>query len=177
MQLDRFLITSQQFYGDIDSNVSYAYDCGVSKIYLREFEIPRFYNLLTACQKFNILLFVNYIDKHKEHILKYANGIHLKSRDFAIADFIPSEKLVSYSAHNLNDVDKAHNKGVDFIFLSPVFFVVGKGSPLGIEYFYNLPNKYKDKIYALGGINFDNISMFYDTNIRGIAGIRMFLRV
>ena len=177
MQLDKFLITSDKFYSDIDSNILYACDCGVSKIYLREFEISRFYKFLELCQKFNILLFVNYIDKYKDCILQYANGIHLKSRDFALIDLIPSEKLVSYSAHNLNDVSKAYNKGVDFIFLSPVFFVAKKNKALGIEYFYNLPNKYKDRIYALGGINASNISMFYDTNIRGIAGIRMFCKV
>ncbi|RDU56703.1 thiamine phosphate synthase [Helicobacter sp. MIT 99-5507] len=177
MKLDKFLITSHKFYSDIDSNISYAYDCGVSKIYLREFELSRFYIFLEICQKFNILLFVNYIDKHKECILKYAHGIHLKSKDFTLINLIPSEKLVSYSAHNLNDVDKAYNKDIDFIFLSPVFFVAGKNKPLGIEYFYNLPDKYKNKIYALGGIDSNNISMFYDTNIRGVAGIRMFLKV
>ena len=176
MYLDKFLITNDKFYNNIDSNISHAFSCGVSKIYLREFEISRFYVFLELCKKYNILLFVNYIDEYQESILKYANGIHLKSRDFALIDKIPKKKLISYSAHNLNDIKKAYNKNVDFIFLSPVFFVEGKNEALGIEYFYNLPNKYKNKIYALGGIDSNNIDMFYGTNIRGVAGIRMFLK-
>ena len=176
MQLDKFLITSQKFYDNIDANILYAHTCGVSKIYLREFEESRFYKCLEVCKGFGILLFVHYIDKYKQCILESPCGIHLKGGELSTLSLIPSKKITSYSAHSLNDVREAYTRGVDCIFLSPVFFVENKPVPLGIEYFYHIPDEYKDRIYALGGIDSSNIDMFYDTKIRGIAGIRMFLK-
>ncbi len=177
MQLDKFLITNERFYTNIDANLSYAYSCGVSKVYLREFEISRFYRFIDICSKLNILLFVNYIDKYINDILRYASGIHLKSIDFDLITLIPDEKLVSYSAHNISDVINAYNKNIDYIFLSPIFNVENKNPALGVEYLKNIPSKYKDRIYALGGINRSNIHCFKNINIKGVAGIRMFLKV
>lgn len=176
MNLDKFLITSNKFYNDIDSNILYACDCGVSKIYLREFEIYRFYKFVDICSKYKLSLFVNYVNFYIDDILKFANGIHLKSTDFDLIESIPHKKLVSYSAHNINDVIKAYNKNIDYIFLSPIFNVKDKGPALGISYLNKIPNKYKNKIYALGGINHSNIDSFLNIGIKGVAGIRMFLK-
>lgn len=176
MQLDKFLITNEKFYLNIESNILHAHDCGVSKIYLREFEICRFYKFVDLCSKYNILLFVNYIFNYIDDILEYTNGIHLKSSEFDLVELVASKKLISYSAHNVDEVINAYNKSIDYIFLSPIFNVENKNPALGIEYIKKVPSKYKSKIYALGGINYNNINDFIDIGIKGVAGIRMFLK-
>ncbi|RAX52688.1 hypothetical protein CCY99_06865 [Helicobacter sp. 16-1353] len=173
--IDKFLITNPSFYTNIDRNIAYAMESGVSKIYLRDIGLSEnlLIDFLESCKKYNILLFINYIVKFLSYNI---NGIHLKGGELHLVDKIPANLFISYSAHSLDDVINAYNSNVDFIFLSPILFVKGKMPPLGIEYINKIPDIYKHKIYALGGINSTNIEDFYNLGIKGVAGIRMFLK-
>ncbi|MGX2982208.1 thiamine phosphate synthase [Helicobacter sp. 23-1045] len=83
-------------------------------------------------------------------------------------------KILSYSAHSLEDIIRAHKARIDFIFISPIFAVENKNAPLGIEFLAQIPREIKPKIFALGGINASNIHKFENLGIRGVAGIRIF---
>ncbi|MGX3011615.1 thiamine phosphate synthase [Helicobacter sp. 23-1044] len=83
-------------------------------------------------------------------------------------------KILSYSAHSLKDIIRAHEARIDFIFISPIFAVENKNAPLGIEFLAKIPREIKPKIFALGGINASNIHQFENLGIRGVAGIRIF---
>lgn len=178
--IDKFLITNPKFYANIDNNILYAASLGVSKVYLRDLDLSEnlLVSFLDSCKKYNILLFINFISEFLScnHTTRDISGIHLKARELHLADKIPTNLLISYSAHSLDDVINAYNLNVDFIFLSPILFVEGKMPPLGIDYLNKIPDIYKSRIYALGGINNDNIVDFCALGIRGVAGIRMFLR-
>lgn len=102
-------------------------------------------------------------------------GVHLKSTELACKKTLPQNLATSHSAHDLDALIAAYNAGVDFIFLSPIFFVEGKGTPLGLDYLKNIPEIYRAKIYALGGINLANIALFEGLGILGVAGIRTFV--
>lgn len=83
-------------------------------------------------------------------------------------------KILSYSAHSLGDILKAHKAKIDYIFISPIFAVENKNPPLGIDFIKQIPREIKPKIFALGGINAQNINAFENLGIAGIAGIRIF---
>lgn len=83
-------------------------------------------------------------------------------------------KILSYSAHSLEDILNAHKAKIDYIFISPVFAVENKNPPLGIDFIKQIPREIKPKIFALGGINARNIKAFENLGIAGIAGIRIF---
>lgn len=100
-----------------------------------------------------------------------------KSLDSAI--FVESysqnlPKILSYSAHSLDDILNAHKAKIDYIFISPIFAVENKNMPLGVEILAQIPREIKPKIFALGGINTRNIKAFENLGIAGIAGIRIF---
>lgn len=83
-------------------------------------------------------------------------------------------KILSYSAHSLDDILNAHRAKIDYIFISPIFAVENKNPPLGIDFIKQIPREIKPKIFALGGINANNIKMFENLDIAGVAGIRAF---
>ena len=104
-----------------------------------------------------------------------------KNRDSSVATLpqndkvrINYKKILSYSAHSLSDILNAHKAKIDYIFISPIFAVENKNLPLGIDFIKQIPREIKPKIFALGGINSDNINAFENLGIAGIAGIRIF---
>ena len=104
-----------------------------------------------------------------------------KNRDSSVASLPQNDKvrinyktILSYSAHSLEDILKAHRAKIDYIFISPIFVVENKNPPLGIDFIKQIPREIKPKIFALGGINANNIKAFENLGIAGIAGIRIF---
>ncbi len=101
------------------------------------------------------------------HLARF-NGVHLG------ASSIPPEIIkntfpnltVGYSAHSLKELELVN---ADYYTLSPIFFtkkdypVVPIG-PIDVR-------NYNKKIYALGGINKENVSKLLNLGFHGIAGI------
>lgn len=166
--MDKFLISSNN-YDFILSNISFLKQSGVSKIYLRDKNLS-----LEILDKFlslnNIEIFINHIP----YLLSKHTNIHLKSYELDLAKDLANYKL-SYSAHSLDDILKAYENDISYIFISPIFFVKDKNKPLGVDFLKQIPNHIKSRIFALGGINNSNLQVFDSLNIAGIAGIRMFL--
>ena len=98
----------------------------------------------------------------------------LDSANFAESYSQNLPKILSYSAHSLDDILNAHKAKIDYIFISPIFAAENKNSPLGIDFIKQIPREIKPKIFALGGINANNIKAFENLGIAGIAGIRIF---
>jgi len=88
--------------------------------------------------------------------------VYLKKR-FQSLDF-------GYSAHSILEIEE--NDRFDYFTLSPIFFTKKdyKVSPLGVLDVKSL-NK---NIYALGGINIENVSLLKDKGYKGVAGISFF---
>lgn len=166
--MDKFLISSNN-YDFILSNILFLKQNGVSKIYLRDKNLS-----LDILDKFLSLSDIEIFINHIPYLLSRHTNIHLKSYELDLANDLANYKL-SYSAHSLNDIFKAYEKNIDYIFISPIFFVEGKNKPLGVDFLKQIPNHIRSRIFALGGINNSNLQVFDNFNIAGIAGIRMFL--
>lgn len=173
--MQKFLITHNN-YEAILANPTRLAEHNINKIYLRDRNLPSeiFHAFLELK---NVEIFVN--RSESPEILAHKN-IHLKSDELHLAkslkscDSPKSARILSYSAHSLSDILNAHKAKIDYIFISPVFAVENKNPPLGVEFLAQIPRKIKPKIFALGGINANNIHAFENLDIAGIAGIRAF---
>ncbi len=109
-----------------------------------------------------------------------ADGVHFS--DFDHNFDIPKNRqnmLFSYSCHKLESLKEAARIEVDMVFYSPIF--TSKSHPdknqVGI---YKLKNFVKNSplpVYALGGINEENINLLTETGVVGVGGISMFCGV
>lgn len=198
--LEKFLITHNN-YDAILANSARLAEHNITKIYLRDKNLSiKIFRVFLELK--NVEIFVNYSDSsailaHKnihlksdelhlagelksQNLLDSANLINInraKSLDSAIFAESYSQnlpKILSYSAHSLSDILNAHKAKIDYIFISPIFAVENKNPPLGIDFIKQIPREIKPKIFALGGINSDNIKAFENLGIAGVAGIRAF---
>lgn len=170
--LEKFLITNNN-YSAILANPARLAEHKITKIYLRDRNLsPTIFRAFLELK--NVEIFVNYTESPE--LLSYKN-IHLKGNELHLAGRFKGIKVLSYSAHSLEDIIRAHESKIDYIFISPIFAVEGKNAPLGLEIFTQIPCEVKPKIFALGGINEDNIKDFENLGIRGVAGIRAFGKI
>lgn len=196
--LEIFLITHNN-YNAILSAMPRLKKCGVTKIYLRDKHLDS--RILRDFLTFDSLeIFINYnanLPHNKIHLK--SNELHLArslresyAKRFECESFGDSRDLcanrfmcesaqdlcanlkLSYSAHSLSDILNAHKARIDYIFISPIFAVENKNPPLGIDFLAQIPHEIRSKIFALGGINANNIKDFENLGIAGIAGIRIF---
>ncbi len=111
-------------------------------------------------------------------------GIHLTSHDLSHYDVeaigqlrkqYPS--LISASCHCLDDVLKANDLNVDFIVLSPVNKTRShpQAQVLGWDSFKALTAQSQMPVYALGGMDLDDMEQAKEYGAQGIAGISCFV--
>lgn len=82
---------------------------------------------------------------------------------------------IFFSAHNMNDIERALLLGVDYVTISPIFYDKFNKA-LGKEFIANIPNQLKPHIFALGGIDSDEkIELLKEYDIVGFAAIKYFL--
>ena len=173
--MQKFFITHNN-YDAILANPARLAEHNITKIYLRDKKLP--IEIFRAFLELkNVEIFVNHSDSPE--ILAHKN-IHLKSDELHLAKVLKScdspkiARILSYSAHSLSNIFNAHKAKIDYIFISPIFAVENKNPPLGVEFLTQIPREIKPKIFALGGINENNIHAFENLGIAGIAGIRAF---
>ena len=106
------------------------------------------------------------------------DGVHLNGRRLAHLKERPlgAEFWVGASCHDRDDLQRARDLGLDFAVLSPVLPTRSHpGSPiLGWSGFAELVNEAGLPVYALGGLNGDDIGHARQAGGQGIAGIRAF---
>lgn len=166
--MDKFLISNNN-YDFILSNISKLKQSGVSKIYLRDKNLSfKILDRFLALK--DVEIFINYIPS----LLSKHKHIHLKSHELKLAKDLSSYTL-SCSTHSLDEIFRAYESNISYIFISPIFFVEGKSEPLGVDFLSKIPHYMRSRIFALGGINSANLHTLEHFNIAGMAGIRMFL--
>src|SRR6056300_1868039 len=74
------------------------------------------------------------------------------------------------SAHNLKEIRQKEIQGVNYLFISPIFFKIGKES-LGIIKFNNLSKNSYTQIVALGGVNRYNLKKLKLIGVKNFASI------
>ena len=127
-----------------------------------------------ACKKNRYQLFVS--NDIKLALKVKADGIYIPS-------FNKTEKfhnlenknfIILGSAHNQKEIKKKISQKCGAIFLSPTFYVKKSKNFHGINKFNFLANSNQIKMFALGGINEDNIRKLNLLHIKGLGGIRLF---
>ena len=105
-----------------------------------------------------------------------ADGVHLTSRSLT-ADVIkqnfPKSFVVGVSAHSIEAVENAEERGADFATFSPIFFSPDKGKPQNIEKLREVCERLKPfPVIALGGIDATNFAEVLKAGASGFAAIR-----
>lgn len=189
MNLQAYFITSTNLYKTKSpelfefhlENISLHYHIDKACFRDNSFDVPTsMIDIFTKwCKKHRIQSFINLanttlsIEFAKTYEL---DGVHIKGKSLDTAKKVLSEKLATfYSAHCVNEGKKALDMGIDFITLSPIFNTPNKGTPLGVEYLYQLDPIIKNHTFALGGIiDTKHIQQIQKSGIKGFASIRYF---
>ena len=125
--------------------------------------------------------------KRKRYQLFVSNDVKLAIKSKADGIYVPSfnksKKFINLENKNLTILGSAHNQKeihekiaqkCAAIFLSPIFYIKKSKNYLDINKFNYLSNSNKINIFALGGINENNICKLKLLNIKGIGGISIF---
>lgn len=108
-----------------------------------------------------------------------SNGIHLSSRALLACSERPGGyKWVAASCHNLTELWYAEKLGVDFAVLAPVQATATHpdAPPLGWEGVSAMLERVNLPVFALGGLDLDDMDRALNAGAQGLAGISAFLR-
>ena len=111
------------------------------------------------------------------------DGVHLDSRTLMSIESVftlkQKEKLVSASCHNAEELKTAEKMGLDFAVLSPVKQTSShpQAEALGWEQFEQLSDQVSSPVYALGGLDQDDVEEAWSRGAQGVAGISGFWQV
>ncbi|MFQ5686042.1 MAG: thiamine phosphate synthase [Candidatus Scalindua sp.] len=166
--------------------ISQAIDGGVGTVQLREKDLSsvELYNLASEIREITREKDANLIinDRVDIALAVDANGVHLgwQSLDIEIVrKMIGRDKLIGFSAHNLQEAEKAENSDADYVTISPIFETAYKEyfvEPLGIEKIGKIKEEIDIPVIALGGINENNVNSVLENGADGIAVISAILQ-
>ena len=132
----------------------------------------------TLCQKYNATFIINdFVNIAKE---VDADGVHLGLNDMTIDEaraILGPDKIIGGTANTLEQVLQRIDEKCDYIGLGPFRFTTTKEnlSPvLGLEGYKKIMDELKLQhknipIYAIGGIEMDDVESIVNTGIYGIA--------
>jgi len=107
-----------------------------------------------------------------------ADGVHFASRDLMNLTQRPETlSLMAASCHNERELQKAAELNCDFAVLSPVQATQSHpdATPLGWQAFEAMVKQVSIPVYALGGVNQEDLPKALLHGACGIAGIRAFM--
>lgn len=107
-----------------------------------------------------------------------ADGVHFSDRQEFPAQINRQQNfMITLACHNFSSVLKSQNLPVDAIFLSPIFPTKShEGAPvLGLEILKKAMNTSKIPIFALGGVNEENLKILQSLGAQGFGGIDIFI--
>jgi thiamine-phosphate pyrophosphorylase len=178
---DLYLITDRKLTQgrDLCAVVEQALDGGVKAIQLREkdlggkelFELAD--RLSVICHRYNAALFIN--DRVDVALAVDAAGVQLGKTSLPIESarrLMGSGKLIGYSTHSPAEAKQAERAGADFILFGPVYFTPSKaayGAPQGLTPLKEAVAQVALPVYAIGGINTENLAQTMNSGIHGVA--------
>jgi thiamine-phosphate pyrophosphorylase len=131
-------------------------------------------DLRTATRAVGALLMVD--DRIDVALAIDADGVHLGRRSVSVHDarVLVGDKLVSRSAHSLEDARRAAEDTADAVLLSPIFPSPGKGAPLGLAAVLEARRMLPDRValIALGGVSMEEAPKCLAAGADGVASIR-----
>ncbi len=166
--------------------ISQAIDGGVETVQLREKDLSsvELYVLASEIREITREKGANLIinDRVDIALAVDADGVHLGWKSLGIGlvrKMIGHEKLIGFSAHNLQEAKKAEDSEADYVTISPIFDTVYKDyfvEPLGTEKIGKIKEEIDIPVIALGGINENNVNGVLENGAYGIAVISAILQ-
>jgi thiamine-phosphate pyrophosphorylase len=136
--------------------------------------------LKTSCARYGAKLFIN--DRVDVALAVDADGVQLGAASMPIGaarELLGSQKLIGASIHSLEEAKSVERLGADFVVFGPVYFTPSKsayGEPQGVERLKEIVEKTFLPVYAIGGINVEQIGAVRGVGARGIALISAVMR-
>ena len=181
---DSYLITGpdprqpEQFLGKLQKSL----ESGLRLVQLRAGDIPHQELLalgersLKLCHAYGARMLLNGSPELAKEM--DADGVHLNSNRLMQLRQRPlsKDKLVAASCHSIAELDHAVDAGLDFAVLSPVQQTTShpEATPLGWGNFAAMLENISIPVYALGGMQSDDLAKAWEHGAQGIAGIGCF---
>lgn len=130
---------------------------------------------LPLCNKYGATLLLNSASPGAWENL---SGVHLTSQDLLRLKSRPDGlRWLAASCHNLAQLQYAQTLGVDFVVLAPVLPTLSHpdATAIGWDAFSKMLDQVNIPVYALGGMQKNDLDQAKRAGAQGIAGIRLFL--
>jgi thiamine-phosphate pyrophosphorylase len=130
-------------------------------------------NMKRLCVRYRARLFIN--DRVDIALAIDADGVHLGSGSMPVdvaRKLLGDDKMIGASTHSMAEALAAERAGADFVLFGPVYFTPSKadyGEPQGIEPLKEVVEKLSLPVYAIGGVNPENVEAVRKTGARGVA--------
>jgi thiamine-phosphate pyrophosphorylase len=105
-----------------------------------------------------------------------ADGVHVGEEDLSVTEarkILGSNKIIGRTTRNIEQAKSAQDEGADYIGLGPVFYTDSKeiGMPIGVEVVGKVTTVLKIPVFAIGGINLNNLNQLLEAGGKRIAVI------
>ncbi len=105
-----------------------------------------------------------------------ADGVHLGEDDLALKEArrtLASEKIIGKTARDLRQAEAAQEEGADYVGLGPIFLTDSKQieGPVGVNVIRDAVAALRIPVFAIGGINSDNLDQVIRVGGKRIAVI------
>jgi thiamine-phosphate pyrophosphorylase len=181
IDFDLYLVTDRNQTGgrDLLWVLEQALDGGIKAIQLREKDLTGRELFLLAershklCQEYHAALFIN--DRVDVALAVDAAGVQLGKASVPVATaraLLGPQKMIGASTHSLQEAKQAEEHGADFVLFGPVYFTVSKapyGAPQGLAALKAIVDNISLPVYAIGGINPQNVESTRNIGVQGVA--------
>jgi thiamine-phosphate pyrophosphorylase len=181
VDFDLYLVTDRNQTGgrDLLWVLEQALDGGVKAVQLREKDLSGrdlFWlaeKTCKLCQAYHAALFIN--DRVDVALAVDAAGVQLSQTSLPVVTtraLLGPQKIIGVSTHSLQEAREAEQNGADFVLFGPVYFTASKasyGAPQGLPALKTIVDNVSLPVYAIGGINPENIESTKNIGIRGVA--------
>ncbi len=185
-ELDFVLITDRKVCGEkLTDIIEQAIEGGVGTVQVREKDLSTsdLYSLAKEIREITERKGANLIinDRVDIAIAVDADGVHLGWQSLEIDTvrrMLGHDKIIGFSAHSLEEAERAEKSGADYISISPIFDTVNKEyliKPLGVGEIGKIKAQINIPVVALGGINENNVDSVLRNGADGIAVISAIL--
>ncbi|MDX9714411.1 MAG: thiamine phosphate synthase [Dissulfurispiraceae bacterium] len=180
-----YQITDSKLFSSIDKMldvIEMQLDAGLKAVQLREKHLSdlEVFNLAVRLRnmtnKYSAKLFVN--ERVDIALCCEADGVHLGFSGMplkAVRKICGEELMIFVSTHSMEQAKAAEAEGADLITFGPVFATPSKmryGLPAGLKALSDVSASIKLPVFALGGIDLENLDDVLRTGVYGTAVIR-----
>ncbi|WP_339008889.1 thiamine phosphate synthase [Fusobacterium animalis] len=165
---------------DFYSCIEEAIESGVKIVQLREKNLSSkdFYEkalkVKEICKSYEVLFIIN--DRLDIAQAVEADGVHLGQSDMPIEkarEILKDKFLIGATARNIEEAKKAELLGANYIGSGAIFGTSTKDNAkkLEIEDLKKIVNSVKIPVFAIGGININNVSMLKNIGLQGVCSV------